>query len=477
MPITLRTIAQSTLQGPTGPAGATGTAGVTGPTGPSVTGPTGPGGVVPKVSSVSITDNSYTVLDDTAVDTSGGYIKVTGSGFTAGCSVLVGTTPATSTTFISESEVRAQVPAQSAGTYIVYVVNSDGGTATRVNGITYSATPTWTTASALPNATTNVAYSYQLSANGATTYSLQSGSTLPSGATLSSGGLLSGNTSVGSDTTYSFTVLATDAELQDSPRTFSLSVNNIQLVPVEYLVLAGGGGGGLYFGGGGGAGGYRTANNFNVTVGTTYTITVGAGGSGWVGGGVVATSGSLSTFSTITSAGGGHGAHSDPDTNAANGGSGGGGNGYNNTTGGLGNTPSTSPSQGNNGANGVYNSRGGGGGGAGSAGNADNGGAGVYSSISGTTDSYAGGGAAHSGVADAVGGGGGPGVNGSASRGGGGGGYTGTVSRAGNGGSGVVIIRYPDTYSAAASTTGSPTLTVAGGYRVYKFTGSGSITF
>lgn len=45
------------------------------------------------------------------------------------------------------------------------------------------------------------------------------------------------------------------------------------------------------------------------------------------------------------------------------------------------------------------------------------------------------------------------------------------------GSSGIVIIRYPDTFSAASSTTGSPTITVAGGYRVYKFTGSGTITF
>jgi hypothetical protein len=40
-----------------------------------------------------------------------------------------------------------------------------------------------------------------------------------------------------------------------------------------------------------------------------------------------------------------------------------------------------------------------------------------------------------------------------------------------------VIIRYIDSYDAAASTTGSPTITVAGGYRVYKWTSSGSITF
>ena len=59
--------------------------------------------------------------------------------------------------------------------------------------------------------------------------------------------------------------------------------------------------------------------------------------------------------------------------------------------------------------------------------------------------------------------------------GGGGGAITGTAG--GTGGSGIVVIRYPDTYLAAASTTGSPTITVAGGYRVYSWTGSGSITF
>jgi hypothetical protein len=47
----------------------------------------------------------------------------------------------------------------------------------------------------------------------------------------------------------------------------------------------------------------------------------------------------------------------------------------------------------------------------------------------------------------------------------------------GYGGSGVVILRYSDAFDAPASTTGSPTVTVSGGYRVYKWTGSGSITF
>jgi hypothetical protein len=74
-----------------------------------------------------------------------------------------------------------------------------------------------------------------------------------------------------------------------------------------------------------------------------------------------------------------------------------------------------------------------------------------------------------------------PGVDASpANRGGGGGGASyGNASGAkgGDGSSGVVIIRYLDTYPAAASTTGSPTIATTGGYRIYTWTSSGSITF
>jgi Concanavalin A-like lectin/glucanases superfamily len=50
----------------------------------------------------------------------------------------------------------------------------------------------------------------------------------------------------------------------------------------------------------------------------------------------------------------------------------------------------------------------------------------------------------------------------------------GTGARAG--GSGIVVIRYADSY-AAAVTTGSPTVVVSGGYRTYTWTTSGSIAF
>lgn len=188
------------------------------------TGTTTGGSSGPKISSIAVTDSSYNVLDDTAVDVLGGYIKITGTGFASGCQVLVNTTAATSVTFISATEVRAQIPATAAGSYIVYVVNSDGGTAIRVNGVSFSTTPAWTTASALAGAV-NAAISIQLAATSATTFALASGSTLPSGVTLSSGGLLTGTvTGINGDTTYNFTVVATDSELQDSPRTFAFTI-------------------------------------------------------------------------------------------------------------------------------------------------------------------------------------------------------------------------------------------------------------
>ena len=64
--------------------------------------------------------------------------------------------------------------------------------------------------------------------------------------------------------------------------------------------------------------------------------------------------------------------------------------------------------------------------------------------------------------------------NGGANTGGGGGGAFNTCA---NGGSGIVIIRYADTYDDAQSTTGSPAYAKTGGYKIYTFTGSGTITF
>jgi len=190
-------------------------------------------GASPKITNILVTDSSYTTLDDTALGLSGGYIKIIGTGFTTGSQVLIGSIAATSVSFVSSTELRAQLPATTAGSYVVYVVATDGSVAIRVNGVTFSATPTWTTGSTLLDGMANAAISIQLAAtsNSSVTYALASGSTLPTGLSLNSSGVLSGTiTGITVPTTYNFTVNAIDAELQDSPRAFSVTITVVQQI-------------------------------------------------------------------------------------------------------------------------------------------------------------------------------------------------------------------------------------------------------
>ena len=99
---------------------------------------------------------------------------------------------------------------------------------------------------------------------------------------------------------------------------------------------------------------------------------------------------------------------------------------------------------------------------------------------------FAGGGAAgnwsnRGARAGGVGGGGGsidgPGASGLANTGGGGAGGGGDNYNGGDGGSGIVIMRYSSAYPAAGATSGSPTVTVTGGYRYYMWANSGTINF
>ena len=236
--------------------------------------------------------------------------------------------------------------------------------------------------------------------------------------------------------------------------------------------------------GGGGAGGFRevknpvtpytaspldgypsTPNRVTVTA-QAYPITVGGAGSGQPGGCVSATKGGVSTFSTVTSAGGGIGAgiaDNGPQPSNMDGGSGGGGVGYTTATAGDGNTPPTTPAQGFNGGQGYCNpnySGGAGGGATAAGGNAGacgggDGGAGATTSITGSAVTRAGGGGGGSGgptqgVGGPGGGGNGEGGTGTApsgtvNTGSGGGGNrspSGSNGASGGGGSGIVVIRY-----------------------------------
>jgi len=458
----------------------------------------------PTINTVSITDSSYNVLDDTAANTGGAYLRVTGSGFQSGAIVMVGTSnTALSTTFVDSNTLRAQIGAIASGTYPVYVVNTNGGTAIRVNALTVSSSPVWGTGSTLANVTSNTVFSTTLSANSDSSVTYANTTILPTGTTLLSNGYFYGSISVGSETTYSFDVKATDAENQDTTRTFSLTAVMPVLTgttSVTYLIIAGGGGGGVTRGGGGGAGGLLNSNT-PVTPGTPYTVTVGAGGFGGIYGGGAAAKGGNSSFAGIPTTGGGYGfSRTNSPTAASPGGSGGGG-GADDKTAGTGISGQGYPGGEVTAPTPTFNYPwfvGGGGGGAGGAGTnasaltntAGPGGQGSNSSITGTPVTYAGGGGGGGGPTSAPfpsgsGGPGGGGAGGNQTAGtnatvntGSGGGGGGDDRSGGNGGSGRIIIAYP-TASRTATTTGTVSYTIDSNNnrRVYDFTGSGTITF
>jgi hypothetical protein len=64
-----------------------------------------------------------------------------------------------------------------------------------------------------------------------------------------------------------------------------------------------------------------------------------------------------------------------------------------------------------------------------------------------------------------------------ANNGGGGGGGRGTSGAGTAGNSGIVVFKYPTTYPAATTTGTVSYSTAIAGYRIYTFTGSGTIIF
>ena len=187
-----------------------------------------PGSLAPRISSIAICNSSFNVLDDTAANTTGGFIQISGFNFGANSQIVIGTNNATSVTFVNTSTLRAQVGAAAAATYPVYVIDTDtGATAIRVNGFTTSSFTAWSTGSSLDTQTTNTAFAVALSATSDSNITYSNTTALPAGTTLAANGYFSGTVSIGSTTTFNFTVRANDAENQDASRTFSMTVSVI----------------------------------------------------------------------------------------------------------------------------------------------------------------------------------------------------------------------------------------------------------
>ncbi len=408
-------------------------------------------------------ENLYISLNGSSSSFTFRYLQGNGSSAYSATSSLnyIGTIPAATSTSNTFGNFEMYIPNYTGSTY--KSISTDG---VEENNATSSAATLvatlWSNTAAINQVTLAPASGSFVQYSTFSLYGVAAVGTEPVTAPLATGGNI-----VANDGTYWYHAFLTSGNFV--PQT---------ALTCDYLVVAGGGGGGKdnpngVAGSGGGAGGLRSTvtatggggsveSAISVTSGTSYTVTIGAGGATGTGAGTIGTAGGNSTFSTVTSIGGGGGGSYA--TSGGNGGSGGGGS-YG-IAGGSG-----TANQGYAGGTVVTNnSNGAGGGGAGGIGGTANatgptkgtGGAGVTITAlatptsTGVSGAYAGGGgggrygteSAGPGTASAGGGAGGDasnGTSGTSNTGGGGGGgasNSGAAYNGGAGGSGVVIIRY-----------------------------------
>ena len=150
---------------------------------------------------------------------------ITGTNFQTGATVTIdGTAPSTVTRDSASQITVTGTPAKTAGTKLDgLVVTNTSGLAASIN-VDYSALPAWTTSSGTVLTAFNSTIStVDLAATNATSYAITSGA-LPTGLAMStSTGDITGTMNA-SAATYNFTVTATDAEAQSSPRLFNIIV-------------------------------------------------------------------------------------------------------------------------------------------------------------------------------------------------------------------------------------------------------------
>ena len=480
--------------------------------------------------------------------TNSGTITIYGTNFVSGAyATAIGTNgvqvDAVSTTYNSLVQLTATFTGLVGANepYDIKVTNPSNLFGILPDGLFVNNNPTWTTpAGSLGSFAEQISatiYALSISDDSTMSYSLASGSSLPAGVTLSSAGIISGTLpDVASNTTYTFTVNATDGLNPTISRTFSFISNAAPIWSTEsgslgafnkntsisvlvsatdvsdsvsYNLASGSLPQGVTLNSSTGVisgtlpnistetvytfiinasdGINNVPRTFSITsrplVAIEYLVVAGGGGGGGItvggGGGAGGNySGGVSPASTRTT---------------GNSGGSGGGGGDTNRSGGA---PTTGQGFGGGTSGATWHAAGGGGASAAGGNGVSNvsggyGGNGLQSSITGTSTYYAGGGGGASdlqGGSAGLGGGGLGGGNGPARQStagaantGGGGGGTRDYPSGGpgsNGGSGVVIIAYPEAITAptipGTLTYDTPT---RAGYKVFRFTGgSGTVT-
>ena len=183
--------------------------------------------------SVTIGETKPTIssISPTVIENTQTSVTITGTNYVNGANVEAVATngaivQADTVTFNSATSISAAFTIATDGTYFLRIENPDGNAVRSSSALlTVSDAPAWTTsAGSLGSNAAGSSISYTVAATGATAFSKVSG-TFPGGVTINNSGVISGTESgATNETTYSFTIRATDAEGQTADRAFSITV-------------------------------------------------------------------------------------------------------------------------------------------------------------------------------------------------------------------------------------------------------------
>ncbi len=175
----------------------------------------------------TITGISPSVITNDATN-----ITITGTNFVSvpqveAISSTGAVTAANSVTYSSATSIVANFTIATDATYFIRVENNDGNAVRSGSALlTVSDLPAWTTAAgSLGSNEAGSSVSYTVAATDATSYAVASGS-LPGSVSLntSTGAITGTESGATSETTYSFTIRATDAQGQTADRAFSITI-------------------------------------------------------------------------------------------------------------------------------------------------------------------------------------------------------------------------------------------------------------
>jgi len=179
------------------------------------------------------TKPTITSINPTVAENTQTQITITGTNFvnTPYVDAINSTgaiTSADSVSFSSATTLVTNFTLPVDGTYFIRIENPDGNAVRSSTALlTISDAPAWQTpAGSLGTVDAGGTINFTVSATDATAYAVQSGS-LPGGASLntSTGAITGTESGATQDTTYNFTIRATDAEGQTADRAFSIAVN------------------------------------------------------------------------------------------------------------------------------------------------------------------------------------------------------------------------------------------------------------